>query len=64
MTDQNTYATDGKCHNAEPGTYGHECGKPAIWIGTKANGFKSGFCDHCKKYGYERHGMMGWQKIT
>ena len=23
----NSYATDGKCHNAEPGTYGHECGK-------------------------------------
>ena len=30
----NSYATDGKCHNAEPGTYGHECGKPAAWIGT------------------------------
>ena len=31
----NSYATDGKCHNAEPGTYGHECGKPATWIGGK-----------------------------
>jgi hypothetical protein len=32
-----SYATDGKCHNAQPGTYGHECGKPAEWLGTKAS---------------------------
>lgn len=51
-----TYATDGKCHNAEPGTYGHECGKPATWLGTDGNGFTSGFCDDCKQYGYEAKG--------
>lgn len=26
---------DGRCHNTEPGTYGHECGQPATWIGIK-----------------------------
>ena len=29
-----TYATYGKCHNANHGTFGHECGKPAAWVGT------------------------------
>jgi hypothetical protein len=48
-----TYATDGKCHNAQPGTYGHECGKPAIWIGETRSGFRSGFCQHCHDHGYE-----------
>ena len=38
-----SYASDGICHNAEPGTYGHECGKPAIWIGITKTGFRSGF---------------------
>lgn len=47
------YATDGKCHNAEPGTFGHECGKPATWIGTARNGHRSGFCDDCKERGWE-----------
>jgi long-chain acyl-CoA synthetase len=35
-----TYANDKKCHNAEPGTFNHECGKPAVWIGIKPNGFQ------------------------
>lgn len=56
------YATDGKCHNAEPGTYGHECGKPAVWIGTDAKGFSSGFCDDCKLNGYERHQFTSWRR--
>ena len=56
-----TYATD-ICHNAEPGTYGHECSKPAQWIATKPNGFASGFCDDCKRNGWERHGFTSWQR--
>ena len=53
----NLYATDGKCHNAERGTYGHECGKPATWLGTdQKSGFISGFCDACKTNGYEARG--------
>ena len=37
-------AKDGRCHNAEPGSFNHECGKPATWIASKATGFRSGFC--------------------
>jgi hypothetical protein len=33
----NTYATDGRCHNSEPGTFNHECGKPATFIGPMAS---------------------------
>jgi len=52
----NLYAVDGKCHNPNFGTYGHECGKPATWLGTAASGFVSGFCDHCKVHGDEAAG--------
>ena len=58
----NLYATDGKCHNANRGTYGHECGKPAVWIGIKASGFTSGFCAHCRQYGDEAQGMSEWHR--
>lgn len=58
-----TYATDGRCHNAEPGTYGHECGKPALWIGTDATGISSGFCDKCKRQGYEARNKVTWVPI-
>ena len=56
------YATDGLCHNAEPGTYGHECGKPAAWIGTNHKGFSSGFCDDCKRHGYEARDVIAWRR--
>lgn len=56
-----TYATDGKCHNAQPGTYGHECSKPAHWIGTNQNGHQSGFCDHCKTHGHDAREYTHWQ---
>lgn len=59
----NLYATDGKCHNAEPGHYGHECGKPATWLGIQPTGFASGFCDDCKVRGYERRGFPCWERI-
>jgi hypothetical protein len=61
-----TYATDGKCHNAELGTYGHECGKPAMWLATKPNGFQSGFCDACRYDGYEARtefANANWRKL-
>jgi hypothetical protein len=58
----NLYAIDGKCHNSNRGSYGHECGKPAVWLGTRVEtGFQSGFCDKCKNYGDERFGRT-WQK--
>lgn len=57
------YGQDGKCHNAQHGTYGHECGKPATWIGTTATGFKSGFCSECKESGHEARGIVHWTAI-
>jgi hypothetical protein len=56
----NPYATDGKCHNANPDTYGHECGQPARWIGVSAEGFASGFCQRCKEEGYEARSITRW----
>lgn len=59
-----TYADDGKCHNAEPGTYGHECSKPAQWLGIKPNGYRSGFCDHCRRHGYEAKDYTDWRPYS
>jgi len=59
----NLYATDGLCHNANHGTYGHECGKPAVWLGRKSSGFESGFCDRCKRGGDEARDMAQWSRI-
>jgi hypothetical protein len=56
-----SYATDGRCHNAEPGTFGHECGKPAVWIGETATGFRSGYCDSCKRDGTEARSVVRWE---
>ena len=59
-----TYAIDGKCHNAEPGTFNHECGKPATWRGTASTGFVSGFCDECKAEGYEARDIVVWTRLA
>lgn len=59
-----TYATDGRCHNAEPGTFSHECGRPAAWIGTKASGFRSGFCLRCRAEGFEARGIAKWEAVS
>lgn len=61
MTDYNLYAIDGLCHNANFGTYGHECGRPAEWIGTMSNGFRSGFCAQCKQHGDEGRHVVSWE---
>jgi hypothetical protein len=45
------YAEDGKCHAAPRGSYNHECGRPAVWLGVKASGFASGFCDRVGRSG-------------
>lgn len=58
-----SYADDGKCHNAQSGTYGHECGRPAQWLGTKANGYSSGFCTECKRWGYEARDVVTWEPL-
>jgi hypothetical protein len=57
---RNAYAIDGRCHNAEPGTFNHECGRPAAWLGTNAKGFTSGYCDECRQHGYEARKVVQW----
>jgi hypothetical protein len=64
MTAINSYATDGKCHNANYGSFNHECGKPATWLGTTADGFTSGFCDRCKTQGDEATRFKTWAPIA
>lgn len=52
-----------KCHNAEPDTFNHECGKPAIWQATNANGYQSTFCDECKQHGTEARQYVEWIRL-
>ena len=59
----NLYATDGRCHNSEPGAFGHECGATARWLGTDKTGFAAGFCDSCKEYGYDANGIVTWEPL-
>lgn len=56
-------ATTNKCCNAEPGTFNHECGKPATWIGIKPSGFRAAFCDFCKDHGWEATGFTSWERL-
>jgi len=58
------YATDGRCHNAQAGTFGHECGKPAVWVGTRADGFQCGFCDDCRQRGHEARAYVSWRPFA
>jgi hypothetical protein len=51
-----------RCVNAQPGTYGHECGKPAAWIGTTAAGFAACFCSECKEGGFEAKNVVEWSR--
>ena len=53
-----------RCVNAEPGTFGHECGQPAAFIGTKiATGAQASFCADCKELGHEARGFGEWHAI-
>jgi len=69
MTHATTYPPTGRCHNAEPGTYGHECGKPAVWYGTTRSTVHPGtpytteYCDNCKQHGTEARTCHDWQRI-
>ena len=60
----NAYATDGKCHNANAGTFNHECGKPAKWLGKTRSGFVSGYCAYCKECGDEARKVVAWQAVA
>ena len=51
------------CTNAEPGTYGHHCGRPATWLGRKGgDGRWFGYCDECKEWGHEGRRNTEWRK--
>lgn len=53
-----------RCINAEPGTFGQECGKPAAFIGTKiVTGAQACFCADCKERGHEALGFREWHAI-
>lgn len=52
-----------RCVNAEPGTFDHECGKPATWIGTKRSGFQACFCEQCKVTGWDAAGVTQWRRM-
>lgn len=53
-----------RCVNAEPGTFGHECGTPALFIGTRpAIGFQACFCADCKERGQDARQYGHWQAL-
>lgn len=52
-----------RCTNAEPGTYGHECGEPARYIGTTGEGFAATFCAACKLAGHEARKFTDWHAL-
>jgi hypothetical protein len=49
-----------RCQNAEPGTYGHECSKPAQWTATNKQGHTAAFCDQCRQQGSEARTYSQW----
>ncbi len=59
-----SYTADGKCHNAEPGTFNHECGRPAEFIGYKSTGYASGFCAACKQHGFEAKSCIAFLPVA
>ena len=52
-----------RCTNAEPGSYGHECGEPASFIGSRADGGQSNFCFACKERWFEARCYSDWQAL-
>ena len=52
-----------RCTNAEPGSYGHECGEPVGFIGSGADGSQSCFCSACKALGSEARQYSDWQAL-
>lgn len=54
------YATDGRCHYAPPGSYNHECGRVASWIGTDDTGFECGYCEQHRVVVLRRN----WRRIV
>lgn len=53
-----------RCINAGPGTFSHECGAVARFVGTKADGFQATFCDAYKANGFEARGYVRWSPLA
>ena len=49
-----------KCTNANRGTFNHECGKPALWIGIHHSGHAQAFCLRCRAEGDEARTVATW----
>lgn len=52
-----------RCTNAEPGTFNHECGRPAVKVGRHASGHKQAFCARCAVDGFEARGCKAWSDL-
>lgn len=59
----NAYAVDGLCHNANRGSFNHECGRPAVTLGVNRLGFAMGFCAHCRDHGDEARDVVAWHPL-
>lgn len=58
----------GRCGYAQPGTFGHECGRPAVFVGIKpsifaATGtFYAYRCAECREFtGEDNWGITSWE---
>jgi len=61
---------DTKCGYAHPGTYGHECGRPAVFVGIQpstytSNGvFYAARCAECKELtGPDNRHIQRWEPL-
>jgi hypothetical protein len=58
-----------KCTNSHPGTFGHECGKPADRVGVQNSKFSADglhrqpFCSKCAVHGYEARTVVWWEDL-
>lgn len=52
-----------RCINSEPGTFNHECGKPALWIGQTLDGREACFCEDCRWNGHESLDKVRWWEV-
>lgn len=51
-----------RCVNAESGTYGHECGQPARYIGLSGDRAAT-FCAFCRMHGHDAAKVQTWHSL-
>jgi hypothetical protein len=63
-------AAEQKCGYAHAGTFGHECGRPAVFAGrkpsdkTKSGIFWAARCAECRDLtGQDNHGITSWEPL-